>query len=89
MRISRAWTDRVSLKLEKKVRLALLKTRSTKGIARKAGYVQLNNEIIRALSSSFVVQIDYFNQRRVIAEAQKDRLARAAAQAEEAKNRGL
>ncbi|TEB23273.1 hypothetical protein FA13DRAFT_1600148, partial [Coprinellus micaceus] len=27
--------------------------------------------------------IDYFNQRRVIAEAQKDRLARAAAQAEE------
>ncbi|KAF5342269.1 hypothetical protein D9611_001303 [Ephemerocybe angulata] len=32
--------------------------------------------------------IDYFNQRRVIAEAQKDRLARAAAQAEEVKSRG-
>jgi hypothetical protein len=34
---------------------------------------------------STTTQIDYFNQRRIIGEAQKDRLARANAQSKNAK----
>ena len=51
-----------------------------KSIAQRAGYIQilhLSFFFFWGVDTILCHQIEYFNQRRVIGEAQKDRLARA------------
>jgi hypothetical protein len=75
---------RVWSRQAKKERHVLLSYANMNRIVQKAGYVAyVFNEVLQTILN--VRKIEYFNQRRVIAEAQKDRLAQANTQAQSLK----